>query len=185
MGVGIGDLFLFFGWFREVDETDGQLQYSRSAPHLHVIFGWLQIGKMLMPGLNDGAVPEWLAEHPHVCHADTWRESHQNTVYVSSKQLVLPRLKRVIPGAGIFKTFDKRLQLTAPGMGRSTWRLPACFHPTAGQLPLSFHSDESRWRKNGEDVLLKTVARGQEFVLDLDCYPSAAMKWVRALFSGM
>ena len=47
-GVCTGDLFLFFGWFREVARAHvaGILkwQYVRGAPDLHVIFGWLQVG---------------------------------------------------------------------------------------------------------------------------------------------
>ena len=36
--VNTGDLFLFFGWFK---------QFSRKGKHLHHIFGWLQIDKVV------------------------------------------------------------------------------------------------------------------------------------------
>jgi len=34
-----------------------------------------------------------------------------------------------------------------------------------------------RWRKDGDAVVLRSVARGQEFVLDCDCYPEV-LAWV-------
>jgi hypothetical protein len=41
-GVGPGDLFLFFGWFRRVSRSAGRLKFVTGAPDLHVIWGWLQ-----------------------------------------------------------------------------------------------------------------------------------------------
>jgi len=42
-GVGPGDLFLFFGWFRRVHAVGGQWSLRPDAPDLHVLFGWLQV----------------------------------------------------------------------------------------------------------------------------------------------
>ena len=39
-GVGPGDLFLFFGWFRRVEFIDAAYRYVPGAPNLHVII-WL------------------------------------------------------------------------------------------------------------------------------------------------
>ena len=47
-GVGPGDLFLFFGWFRQVRKAhNGRWAIDRNSPNLHVIFGWLQIGEAI------------------------------------------------------------------------------------------------------------------------------------------
>src|ERR1035437_8908071 len=46
LGVGEGDLFLFFGWYRRVDDVDGRIRYVSDAPHSHVLFGWLQVGSV-------------------------------------------------------------------------------------------------------------------------------------------
>jgi Nucleotide modification associated domain 3 len=46
-GIATGDLFLFFGWFRQTEYVGGKYRYVRSAPNLHVIFGWLQIGAIV------------------------------------------------------------------------------------------------------------------------------------------
>ena len=36
--VGAGDLFLFFGWFRKVEQIDGTWRYRRNAPSVHRLF---------------------------------------------------------------------------------------------------------------------------------------------------
>lgn len=41
-GVKAGDVFVFFGWFRQVELVFGKFQYALDAPDLHVIFGWQQ-----------------------------------------------------------------------------------------------------------------------------------------------
>jgi hypothetical protein len=46
-GIKEGDLFLFFGWFKQTEIKNGNLQFKKSAPYLHVIFGYLQIGKIM------------------------------------------------------------------------------------------------------------------------------------------
>ena len=45
--VGSGDLFLFFGWFREVEERAGVFRFVKGAPDLHLIWGWLQVERVL------------------------------------------------------------------------------------------------------------------------------------------
>ena len=42
-GVGIGDLFLFFGWFKQTEYIAGPLRYKKDALDWHVIYGYLQI----------------------------------------------------------------------------------------------------------------------------------------------
>ncbi len=47
--VSIGDLFLFFGWFRQTegDIYNGTLHFKKDAPDLNIIYGYLQIGNMM------------------------------------------------------------------------------------------------------------------------------------------
>ena len=56
-GVAVGDLFLFFGWFRQTEIVGGRYRFVRQSPDLHVIFGWLQIGE-IVSARRDSA-PEW------------------------------------------------------------------------------------------------------------------------------
>jgi hypothetical protein len=60
------------------------------------------------------------------------------------------------------------------------WRLPAWFKPDGKKRALSYHWKRSHWAGDGNFVLLRTVGRGQEFVLDCDDYPEA-LGWLSAL----
>lgn len=179
--VGLGDLFLFFGWFRQVEAHRGQLRYRHGAPDLHCVFGWLQVGATYRPGTIEAPPPQWTCDHPHVEGAERYlSEGINNTLYVASEGLRLPGLRRPVAGGGVFRHFGPRLQLTASGKQRSLWRLPASFRPKPGLPALSYHSDARRWRKDADGILLQTVGRGQEFVLDCGCYPDV-YDWLRDL----
>lgn len=189
-GVGVGDLFLFFGWFRCVEETAEGWRYRRGAPDIHVLFGWLQIGEIL--AVDDPAkhlqVYPWLAEHPHLDGS----YGSGNTVYIAAKALQLGDTPTTgatgaagatgTAGAGTFPRFTSALQLTEPGRSRSVWRLPAWFLPPAGPA-LSYHLKPALWQRDADDCLLNTVGRGQEFVIDVGTSAEAS-QWVAGLFHG-
>ena len=182
-GVGQGDLFLFFGWFREVHLAGGTWKLRRNAPDLHVLFGWLQVGDVVPLGAGPGEALRkypWLSEHPHI-HSS----GPNNTVYVAAERLDLtPSATPSCPGAGAFRRFSESLVLTRPGQPlRSLWRLPRWMAPQAGAKPLSYHADPDRWSMKSTHVELRSVGRGQEFVLDCDKSPEA-VPWVTSLLSS-
>jgi len=179
-GVGVGDLFLFFGWFRQATQFNGRFIYDERSPQLHVIFGWLQVGRVLKPARQGGSVPAWAADHPHVAGAE--RRASNNALYVARHRLWLPGLKKTRPGAGVFPRLSPLLRLSAGGRNRGIWRLPRWFFPREGRPPLSYHADPARWARDTSGVLLKTVGRGQEFVLDCDSYPEAGA-WLIDIFT--
>ncbi|HEY6420462.1 MAG TPA: hypothetical protein VIX59_15825 [Candidatus Binataceae bacterium] len=180
-GVGPGDLFLFFGWFRRVERAGGKLRYVRGAPDLHVVFGWMQIGELHPVTQKLAEEMPWAAYHPHL--SDGW-DLKNNTIYVASERLSTLGLE--IPGAGAFECFRPELCLThtEPYRGRSTWRLPRWFRYPRGAA-LSRHGAAERWRGRRDHVELRTVPIGQEFVLDLDLreYPQAR-EWLTHLIAG-
>jgi hypothetical protein len=160
-GVGAGDLFLFFGWFREVELVRGCYRFQRDAPDRHVLFGWLRVGQVLQVGRD--ALPEWLQDHPHV--GQTWPH---NTIYVAT----YPK------EGGVFATFNETLVLTETGMPRSVWKLPTDFMPRSRQA-LTYHKAPGRWTEAVGGCRLQTVSKGQEFVLDLAEYPEV-LRWAEA-----
>jgi hypothetical protein len=243
--VGIGDLFLFYGWFKETTNYGGKLYRRRSgtassllktsatsghalnvtelivlsqdewissagrpreltcpwrpdyscpysgdfavfhwncclrhdiaydptAPDLHVIFGCLEVGEALGVGKHPAGkypnLPEYARYHPH---AITNYNHNNNTIYVARR-------------GGAFTRFDERLQLTAPdAAGRTLWRLPAWFNPKEGRPPLTYHGDPARWTMGDGHVKLRSVDKGQEFVLDTDHYPEA-QSWVEQILA--
>lgn len=180
-GVEVGDLFLFYGWFRQTDWLEGKLRYAAGAPDLHVIFGWLQIGE-IWDLTHNAQIPLWAQYHPH-CQ-ETFRQSvarRPNVLYVSRRVLEIPASKNRYPGAGLFPKFHGRLQLSEGGSLRSLWRLPTWFAPSDGRPPLTYHAAPSRWQCTPQGVRLRTVGRGQEFVLDGAAYPESA-RWLHTLF---
>ncbi|HEX6482072.1 MAG TPA: hypothetical protein VF043_24780 [Ktedonobacteraceae bacterium] len=174
-----GDIFIFYGWFRQVEQFKSLYRYVRNAPDLHVIFGWLQIERRISVS-DRSEIPLWALDHAHLT-----REKHfaLDSIYISTDYLHLPGTSSNLPGAGTFPKFDPVLCLTAPGMTRSKWRLPLWFYPARKKSGLSYHTDLSRWESRQEHVLLNTVGRGQEFVLDCQDYPEA-IAWLSGIFSS-
>jgi hypothetical protein len=173
-GVGPGDVFLFFGWFRHAEQVGGRWQYVREAPGVHALFGWLQVGSMHKVG--DGPSPDWLHDHPHVQHAA--RIGMDNTVYVAGDSVA--GSAGSLPAAGTFKDWGPDLQLTAQGATRSIWRVPRWLLKDPQRPGLSYHGDPGRWSVERDSCLLQTVGKGQEFVIDMgDC--GEASHWLQAL----
>lgn len=180
-GVGSGDLFLFWGLFRQFDEQTGW-----AAERRHVIWGWLQIGevasvdKTVRPALARGDFC-WAADHPHL----SFKPDSSNTLYVATEYLNLPLLGvRGLPGSGTFDVYNPKRQLTAVGAETPvTWALPLWFLPGIRQA-LSHHQNPDRWTVQSERVLLTAVSRGQEFILDTLEYPEA-IAWAAGLISAV
>jgi hypothetical protein len=175
-GVAPGDLFLFFGLFREVDARLRWIGRPR-----HVVWGWLAVDAIV--GVDETVRPArtrrdwaWAAGHPHLALP----RDPSNTLYVAREQLEL--LGARFDGAGVFESFHPSRQLTATDAGTpSSWRLPAAFLPAGGPV-LSYHPPE-RWTRAGPEVLLRAAGRGQEFVLDLTRCPGA-LEWAVSLLAG-
>ena len=178
-GVGVGDLFLFFGWFRRVEGTVAGTRFVPGAPDLHVLFGWLQVARVIRVGQPEPEVPAWAAYHPHF-HRDS---EVRNTVYVARDELRLTGMSAGPAGAGVFNRYRDALRLTAPGHTRTGWRLPGWFFPGDGRPPLTYHGNRDRWSLAADHAMLRSVPRGQEFVLDVDHYPEA-VEWAYGLVSG-
>lgn len=184
-GVDCGDLFLFFGWFRETEVVGigrrERLCYVKDAPDLHVLFGWLQVGAVI-DFAHGTDCPDWAASHPHrqTSYLQDAVKSG-NVLYVASSCLKLFGCDTHHSGGGLFPKFIPRLQLSKPNGLRSTWLLPQWFMPSHERKPLTYHSDMNRWQQQPDGVLLRTVGRGQEFVLDGDDYPESRA-WLRGLF---
>ncbi len=179
-GVTAGDLFLFFGWFRRVEETQDGWRYVRHAADLHALFGWLKVGEIWKVEQEPPKRLCWTAYHPHV---NPHRALTHNTLYIAAAGFGLPGVDHEVGGAGVFPRYRKELCLSAPGYRRSVWQLPFWFYPSAGRKPLSYHEVEGRWLRQSQQVLLRTTAPGQEFVLDCADYPEAAA-WLAELFAA-
>ena len=183
-GVGSGDVFLFFGLYRRVEETAQGWRFIKGTPDLHVLWGWLQINQKYRVADIPPNDLTWARHHPHLSR--DYRDN-KNTVYAASMTLDLSGGddRYAIAGWGVFPKFDQRLVLTDPnGAGVSDWWLPRWFYPDGNKPPLTYHPDRKRWRRDAYHAYLQTVGRGQEFVLDLAHYPEA-VEWLSDLVSSL
>lgn len=180
-GIKQGDLFLFFGWFRHTQFENGHLRFCPGAPDLHVLFGWFQIGSIYTGDKISSCLPSWSRYHPHHGRSPT----NNNTIYMSVEKLSLNGRPVDLPGAGSFKRYRSELRLTAPGSScRTDWQLPRWFYPGENKPPLSYHLRLSRWSLKGDHTRLRSVSRGQEFVLDTRYYPES-IGWAQQLIAGI
>lgn len=147
-GVKEGDLFLFFGWFGLTQEKNGQLKYISAQKDLHIIWGYLQIGKIVKG--NECEEYYW---HPHSGFCGN------NTIYAASEKLIIDRVDTGLPGAGCLK-YSKDVVLTKEGETRSRWLLPDFFK----EVDISFHTKDC-FKPEG---YFQTVRIGQEFVVSED-----------------
>lgn len=115
-GVGIGDLFLFFGLFSNSDGSDRH----------HRIFSYLQIEKIISLGESPRLKQQptgFNHQHPHTI--GTWPRN--NTLYL---------------GTGSKATnASPKLRLSIQGENVSVWRIPSWLE-SAG---LTYHGHASRW----------------------------------------
>jgi len=173
-GVTAGDLFLFFGWFREAEQKGGKYRYRPDAPDLHVIYGWLQVGAVIPCTDRQLSDIPWARYHPHF-------RGRYGTAYVANDKLDLGGDTRDIPGGGQFAGYHECLRLTAPNsLSRRMWQLPEWFYPRNGCFPLTYHPKKASFRRSGKYTILESAGRGQEFVLDSRDYPKA-VSWARRL----
>lgn len=182
--IGKDDLFLFFGNFKHYRDCNQQNAHSSDAQEFHAIFGYLKVGEVLeVDGKKDQShLKEINKDHPHILYRKYYnsdsktKNSYTNAIYIASEEF--DELEKGIPGWGTF-TYNEKLRLSAPGYNKRIWKLPACFKYDTKRL-ISYHQRaESFFELSKEEVLLKTVGRGQEFVID---NPSEEMMdWAKGL----
>lgn len=165
-----GDIFLFFGWFRQTVFENGIHKYLPGSPNLHVLFGYLQIGEIIRLGSNpvESEIIEnypWLEGHPHLYGT----RDKNNCIYVANEKLILNNTETNLPGGMHFAKFSPDLCLTAPNQpSRTLWKVPAWLKSPENGAKLSYHNDPERWTTDiYGNTLLQTVAKGQEFVIDV------------------
>lgn len=122
--VGEGDIFLFYGWFKEaeLDSLTGKYRYKRNSPDLNVIFGYLEIDEMIdIDAANLHKIPGWLRYHPHVVFHDKYTSG--NKIFIGKENSGIFDGKA---GYGVFE-MNENLILTKTNHSRSVWELPDIF----------------------------------------------------------
>lgn len=152
-GVGVGDIFLFFGWFRHSVMRDNSLIYSpNDTAGSHVLYGFLEVEQVIHP--SSSQVMPWMQYHQHVTE-QKFTSLPNNTLYIGREHSTLIDNTR---GYGVFQ-YDETLRLTKMGHTRSRWSLPEPFR----KVNISYHSPKS-WKKD----YFQSAMKGQEFVVTCD-----------------
>jgi hypothetical protein len=156
-GVGIGDLFLFFGWFKKKDNP---------KINIHKIFGWLQIDEILE---GDNQISNFLKKynlsHPH---DPKYRQYKNNTIYVSRKNF------------GLFKKFSKKLVLSAPNHTKSLWQFPKKYFSNPAKKKSKIFLNRLKWKDNKKLLVDTNIGPGQEFIFDAQEVPDISL-WAKSL----
>ena len=165
-GVGPGDLFLFFGWFKN---------FSCRGNDLHHLFGWLQIDQVIKGSENiKSFLRKRNLEHPHG-YGDVSRYTN-NTIYVG-KNILEHKGDTPLEGSGVFKKTHSDLVLTEENKTRSRWKLPYEYFSDMNKLFLN----RLKW-ENEESCRIFYKGFGQEFILDAEENPKIA-EWALSLIS--
>ena len=173
--IGSGDLFLFFGWFREAEIVNCNYRYKSDAKDHHRIFGWMFVDQKFSVGSETEKFRRKCTKYANHAHAiGKWGPN--NTIYVASETFSLFG-EHTIKGFGNFKVSKQTLLTSDNAPSKRFWSIPEWLNPAKGGCIPSYHDEKSYI-----DGMLKTVGRGQEFV----CHPRQNRKfkeWLLALFS--
>jgi len=151
-GIKVGDLFLFFGTFRQTEWVDGMLKYKNNCPEVHLIFGYLQIGAIYH---DLSLLPVELNYHPHA--QKRFLLNKNNCIYQASDSLSFSPSRK---GAACLNYHDG-LVLTKQGYSKSKWKLPEFFR----EVKMSYHRPGS-FRND----YFQSALKGQEFVIEENKY---------------
>lgn len=190
--IGNGDLFLFFGWFREhLQGTERYVPMPYSADQ-HVFWGWFQVDERHeLEGLNRGhKLQELYGHHPHVNRLGD--SAKKDSLYIATSKLSFSKSS---PGAGVFsyspsRVLSRRCEFTK---NRTEWCLPEFFQETEltyNKKSLGRHhscgKDKTRIHFNAANI-------GQEFIFPgdksktLQDFPkgvqSRVAAWLEAVFA--
>lgn len=163
-GVDRGDLFLFFGSFREVKLAKyKQWRFVKNSAKRHILFGFLKIGAILdlkVKTQRERAIELGYADHPHVQND----YPHNNVLFIAEDGST---------SAGLFEYAKERV-LSQDGASKSIWELPSFFF----DLNISRHAKRERFSLACDKTILKTVGIGQEFVVEEN---SQVTQWANSL----
>ncbi len=192
-GVKPGDIFLFFGTFRQVILKDKSWQFT-GAP-FHAIWGYMEIAEIL-----SGTDIERYPWHPH--SHKPYTECENNTLYIGREKLSLIGMTDY-PGYGVFK-LNPALILTLPNKKKrlSCWdytKLPWLDLKKqeanmTGHTPKPNAKDERRQpgfkNKDGyhcqnpaEIAYFQSASIGQEFIIT-ENKTDAVVPWFRSLLKS-
>jgi len=159
--VCVGDIFLFYGWFKQIRIKSGRYEYIKNSRNLHVIYGYMVVDEVFDLSNPKLEVPAHLDDHPHMVNRYTYGK--KNRIYCGTD-------------AGIFQ-YHKDLVLTRDGESRSRWELPSFFVNEA------FGGKVERRRLPNGNVALDFIGRNSQELLITSSKP--VLEWADKLICSV
>ena len=146
--VQVGDIFLFYGFFREVEQTT-IWRYKNNAKNLHLIFAYMKIDKIVNVNENLSAKYQFLKNHPHF--DESFRKKYrENYIFLGQNFRMFDYdTKRVLTDLNNYKK-------------TSRWKLPINFDFS------NYISYIKSVKVIENNAYISHKGPGQEFVVNLD-----------------
>ena len=162
--VSAGDVFLFFGSFKQLElRKYKQFGFRSDSEKRHVIFGYLRIGQIL--DLKNSLDKQEAMRLGY--------EAHPHLLNDYPKTNILFVAEHSNQSAGLFN-FHTDLVLTKENATKSIWELPLFFK----DVHITRHENVNRVSIQDQKTILKTVGIGQDFVVEEN---KETTKWVNQL----
>jgi len=157
--VGKNTLFLFYGWFKQVEQKHNHYRF-KNAQDVHAIYGYLLVYKVFTAKELIRAYPSY--NHPHLRHSRyaqlDYYSKKSNNIYTGNTRSQLFGKKSF----GIF-TFSHELILTAISSSkRSIWKLPRWFKH------IRFHGKYEIISEDNNDMVIQFKGRNQQELIISD-----------------
>jgi hypothetical protein len=189
-GIGLGDLFLFFGLFVNVDypSPNCRLRWNKNDP-VHVIYGYMQIGDVAKsyeePDKYKYFQEEVYKWHPHSLVTPTAK--NMDTFYIPSEHLIFDGVETEFPGCGTLCYNENRVLTNTRYDKWYIWKWLDWMKICNGKINLdtkfynsNFDFEEGNyfaWRKREKHSV--TLNRWQEGVILDD--ENSAVKWAKKI----
>lgn len=176
--VEIGDIFLFFGNYREVefDFNKDKYKYKRGSKEQQLIWGWLVVDDIIDNPTGDKY--EW---HPHT-YDDNTKYKEKNILFKAAKEIVnIGEFK--IPGFGVFDYKNEERILTAPkeinpNNSKALWKYNKIY-----DVENTKHDERKNSSSNPKESIYY-AGQWQELILN-NFDSNKTIEWLRKIFKDV
>ena len=152
--VSVGDIFLFYGWFRQTEyDNTYRLRFVPDAPELNIVFAYFQIGAIIKDNSFFSNHYNW-----QLNTLTNKRFVISSTIYLPTKKLSYNNHQ---PGCDIL-SYSSKLILTKPGYHYNQWQLPDFL--CSPDVTITYHNNRNNGFLSGKDYF-KASPISEEFVI--------------------
>ncbi len=152
--VTVGDIFLFYGWFRQTEyDSAHRLRFVPNSPAQSIIFSYFQIGAIIKDISFFSKQYNWQL-HTFIDK----NNSIPSTIYLPTKKLSYNNHQ---PGCSIL-SYHSKLVLTKPGCNYNQWQLPDFL--CSPDVKITYHNNRNNGFISGKNFFIASSI-SEEFVI--------------------